>query len=93
MDHSAAGQFRVYPGKAHSSMTTVETRIGRLEAFRETHADDIRAIKDDIKTIDGKLDVLIAAKGAASWLTKGLMPALWTIATASAVAAVAHGWH
>lgn len=69
-------------------MTTAETRLGRLEAYRETHAEDIRAIKADIKTIDAKLDVLIAAKGAASWLTRGLMPALWAL-IASGVGALA----
>lgn len=74
-------------------MTTTETRLGRLEAYRETHAEDIRDIKMNIKTIDEKLDLLIAAKGAASWLSRGLIPAFWTIAAGGAAAALAHAWH
>lgn len=74
-------------------MTTIETRLGRLEAWRESHAADIKDIKSDIKSMDGKLDTLVAAKGAASWLTRGLMPALWGLimSGAGALAAIKIG--
>lgn len=81
--------------------TTVEARLGRLEAYREMHAQDIRDIKADVKTIDEKIDAfdvklnrVLQTGTVLGWLTKGFIPALWSLGVAAGGAALASvPWH
>lgn len=74
-------------------MTSHDSRLGALEAWREAHDREIADIKKSLVSMDGKLDDLVAAKGAASWLAKGFMPALWALLASGVTAFAAVKWH
>ena len=68
-------------------MTDADIRLGRLEAWREAHGEDIHELREAMARVEAKVDGL-AARAAPTWLMRGFMPAVWMTLLSSAASIV-----